>query len=659
MSLTVDSVYWWKDEAKAIANRFTGRDQSWVGYAANPVSEAWIRNMSAYYSCLIAPSDWQSSLGFAGEQGELVQMVIPQARSIVRQVVGLATKERLVFKGVAQTQGSDVMNEIKLANAVAEEIIMEQELDRKNEFAVEQACVMGAGFFYPTWRTDKGAPYAVDGNGMMVYDGAIDIATPLIQDVFYDTRLSDWSLNNWVKVRTVKNRWDLISQFPDLEQEIRSIPKITEDVSLRSTQQMIPSDEDMIYVDEAYHKPSPALPQGRMLMFSSPECIYFDGPNFYGCIPVIPVMPEMIQGTGYAYPMLSSLLPAQEMFDHSVSAIATNQSNLAIQNVLCPRSANIGVQELKGMNLVLYTPQNAAGGGKPEPLNLLQSAPETFKFADVVSKYMLSVSPLNSTVRGEPPAGVTSGTAIATLTANSLEFLSGLARADQKALESLMTLCVNIQSKFAQTPRSVMIQGKNNQTFSREYTGENLKNIKKFKLERQNPLMNTLSGRINAAESLIKMGAIKSTQEYLSVLDGAPLTRMTDTETSENDLIESENENMMSGQPAPVLITDNHPLHVFKHKTLLNDPNVRMNSDIVQGVLAHIQEHEELAKTGDPVLMGMANTGQMPQIPPEQQGPPPGAGGPPGQIAPASPNGLGEGTNEPANPATDLLQGGR
>jgi len=222
-----------------------------------------------------------------------------------------------------------------------------------------------------------------------------------------------------------------------------------------------------------------------------------------------------------------------------------------------------------------------------------------------------------------------------------------------------MSLCVNIESKFATTERSVMITGKNNQSFSREYTGENLKNIKKFKLERQNPLMNTLSGRINAAESLIKMGAIKSTQEFLSVMEGAPMSRLTDTETSENDLIESENEALLDGKQAPVLITDNHPMHVYKHKTLLNDPYVRMNSGIVQQVLDHIQEHEQLAKTGDPVLMGMANTGQMPQIPPEQ-GAPPGPGGPQGgDILPPPPNLPGEGTNQPANPSTDLLQGGR
>lgn len=647
--------YWWQDDADVIVNRLSERNDHWSEYSTNPVAESWIRNVIAYYSCLLEPNDWQSSLGFAGEQGELVRMSVPQARSIIRQVVGLTTKEAIVFKGVAETDGADVMNEIRLANSVAEKITTEQNLDKKNELAVEHSCLTGMGFFKVTWRTDKGKPFTSGENGAMIYDGAVEITNPLCQDVTYDVRLQDWDMNDWVQCRTVKNRWDMIAQFPELAEFIRALPRILENHSLRAPKQGLPSDEDMIYVYEVYHRPTPAMPSGRMLMYSDQKTVYYDGVNHYGCIPIIPLIPEPIYGMGYAYPLICSLLPAQEMFDHSLSAIATNHSNLAVQNVACPRNSNVSVQEIQGMNFIMYTQQNAAGGGKPEPLNLLQSAPETYKFADVLSKYMLSVSPLNSTVRGEPPSGVTSGTAIATLTANAYEFLSSLSKANQKALETVITLAVTIEAKFATTPRSVMVTGKSNQAFMREYIGNDLRNIKTFKMQRQNPIMSTLSGRLNTAENLMQHGLVKSTQEYLSILDGAPLSRLTDTETSENDLIESENEAMLEGQETPVLITDNHPMHVYKHKTLLNEPNVRVNGAITKAVLDHIQEHVNQAKGGDPFLMGMANTGKMPEGPPPQSGPPPSGGAPPTgpKLLPA------EGTINKANPAKDLLAGGR
>lgn len=616
-----DQEYWWKQEDPSdIVKRLCAHTDRWSEYSTNPIAESWVRNIIAYYSCLLEPNDWQSALGFAGEQGELVRMSVPQARSIIRQIISLVTKERLAFQAIAETQGADVMADVRLGNAVAARMVIDEELDKKDEDAVEHACIVGMGFFKASWRTDKGVPYTVGENGVVIYDGKVEITTPLIQDVTWDIRLPRFEDSCWVQIRTMKNRWDLIAQHPELKENILTIPKILENHSLRTPQGVYPSDEDIIYVYEAYHKPTPALPLGRMVFYSDENTVYFDGDNYYGCIPVEPIVPESIYGMGYGYPIFSNLLPSQEMFDHSLSAIATNHSNLAVQSVTCPRNANINVTQIQGMNFMLYTPQNAAGGGKPEPLNLLQSSPEMYKFAGELSKYMLDVSYLNSAVRGSPPPGVTSGTAIATLTANAIEYLNGLSKANRLALERIMNLTVNIESKFAKSKRTVTIYGKNNQSFTREYDGSDLKNITKFKMQAVNPLMQTLGGRIDMAEKLLQTGIVKSAQDYVSILDGAPLSQLTESETSENDLIQAENDALMDGQPVMALVTDTHPEHVLKHKTLLNDPAVRFNNEMVERVLAHMQEHLDLAETGNQTLMAMAQTGKMPEggIPPQQ-----------------------------------------
>lgn len=651
-----DSYWFGNEDPQEIVQRLCARSERWSEYSTNPVVESWIRNTIAYYSCLLEPNDWQSSLGYVGDQGELVRMAIPQARSIIRQIISLVTKEALAFQGVAEVQGADVMSDIRLANAVAKKIVINHHLDKKDEEAVEQSCISGMGFFKVGWRTDKGQPYSVNEDGMVIYDGDIEITTPLIQDVTWDVRIPRFEDNQWVQVRTIKNRWDMISSFPELKDEILALPKILENHSLRVPQQTYPSENDLIYVYEVYHKPTPSLKLGRMLMFSSEKTIYFDDHNHYGCIPVIPIIPEPIIGMGYGYPILSNLLPAQEMFDHSLSAIASNHSNLAVQNVTCPRNANINVTQISGMNFMFYTPQNAEGGGKPEPLNLLQSSPEMYKFAAELSKYMLDVSYLNSAVRGAPPAGVTSGVAIATLTANAIEFLNGLQKANKLALEQLMTLCVNIEAKFAKTPRSVTIYGKNNQAYNKQYTGEDLKKITNFQMQRVNPIMQTLGGRIDMAEKLLQTGIIKSAQDYVSILDGAPLSQLTETETSENDLIQSENDAMMDGQPVIALVTDNHAQHILKHKTLLNDPMIRFNNQMVQGILNHIEEHNRLAREGDPMLMAMATTGKMPEMPPP---PPQGMPGGQGEEPPSENVIPGDVADQAAQPADDLLEGAR
>jgi len=183
------------------------------------------------------------------------------------------------------------------------------------------------------------------------------------------------------------------------------------------------------------------------------------------------------------------------MYDHSLSAIATNQSATAVQQILCPRGADISSQDVGGLNFVFFTPQNVDGGGKPEPMQLTQSAPETFKFAEVLKGYMLEISGINSAVRGAPPPGVTSGTAIATLTANSLEFMSSLQKSVDMALEGAITLALKSYMEFADVPRSILVTGKNNMAYGYEFTGKDLKAIKKVKINRSNPLMGTIAGR--------------------------------------------------------------------------------------------------------------------------------------------------------------------
>lgn len=617
--------YWFSEEADKIAKKLCGKQETWLTYSSNPIAESWIRNSIAYYSAILEANDWQSALGYVGEQGELVKMAVPQARSLIRQIVTLVTKQRLAFTSIAEASGSDVMQAVKIASALTEELIQEQKLDKKSELITEQACIWGLSFLKVGWRTDKGTPYAaseqvVEDMAMpqAVYDGDVEISVPTVFDVYFDARIDDFDNVPWAVVRTIKNRWDMIAQFPELEDEIMAIPRIiVRESGVRDHSTDLESD-DMIYVYEAYHKPCPALPAGRMIMYSDDRTIYFDGQNRYGCIPLIPVRPEPIHKSGYGYPILSNLLPCQEMYDHSLSAIATNQSATAVQQILCPRGADISSQDVGGLNFVFFTPQNVDGGGKPEPMQLTQSAPETFKFAEVLKGYMLEISGINSAVRGAPPPGVTSGTAIATLTANSLEFMSSLQKSVDMALEGAITLALKTYMEFADVPRSILVTGKNNMAYGYEFTGKDLKAIKKVKINRSNPLMGTIAGRSDIAEKLLQTGLIKSPQQYFRIIEGAPTEELYRQELSETDLQVSENEALMRGEDVLVLATDDHPAHIQYHNMLLNNPEIRKNGQMVGAILQHIEEHNNLAQTTDPNLMAMVRTGKLPQMAPQQ-----------------------------------------
>lgn len=649
----------------------------------SPLYDAWVKNTYHYYSAVLDSTSWMTSLNFTGEQGELVEMKVPEARRALRDRIALVTKQRLAFNAVAMSEGSDVTEEMRIANAICESVVIDEKVDKKQELLAELGAVTGTAFISARWRSDKGSPRIVTQGAQVddleqpesrvLYDGDIEIRVHHLSDVWFNYRIPEWDDLDWVEVRVRMNRWALIAEHPELMDEILRLPSTTDEMRLKP--EMPIDEQDHVWVYEWYHRPRPGLDQGRMFVYANPKTIFYDDINPYRTIPIERYMPEPIFGLGYGYPQLSNLLPAQEMLDHEMSCIASNHSALGVQNVAIPRGADESVQQFYGLNLFKYTPvPNVPGNGMPQPMQLTQSSPESFKFGDILSKKIQLLGGLNDAIRGEV-APSTSGVAIATLTTNALEFMNIDSKDLQMVMERTMMHTIRAFRSFAKVPRLVRLTGKNYQTFTKEFTGDKLGPIQAVKLQTVNPLMQTIAGRMDIAEKSLKTGLVKNMQEYVSILDGEPLSRLFDADLSQNDLIAAENEQLAQGQKVLALSIDNHALHIFKHKCLLNDPNIRKQSDRVAEILAHIAEHEQLAMNTSPMLQAMANTGQMPQGAPMEPG---GGGGPeagpppdesqasptagfdeqPGaaEMAEQGPTNLPKPEARPAQPARDLLR---
>lgn len=117
---------------------------------------------------------------------------------------------------------------------------------------------------------------------------------------------------------------------------------------------------------------------------------------------------------------------------------------------------------------------------------------------------------------------------------------------------------------------------------------------------------NTTAGRVEMAEQLLQMGLIKSPQQYFSVMDTGNLDVMTEDEQSQLFLTKGENEFLMDAKPVFALFNDDHDLHIREHSSVLSDPEMRLNPELVTRVLTHIQEHMDL-------LRGSKQTAQGPQ----------------------------------------------
>lgn len=657
---------WMTYDSKDLVSKCMTITDMKMNYQFNPVYQAVFRNTYAYYSTILDAQSWMTALNYVGEQGELVKMSIPQARTQTRQLVTLLTKQKLAFNAIAMVNKSDVAENVRIANALAAQEVKEQKLDIKQELLAERGLVQGTSFIKSTWRSDFGKPRAVedlgDGKKGVIYEGGNEISCPSFFDMTYDYTIENWDELPYVICRVKRNRWDLIAQHPALEEKLMNAPSVQE--SAYNPAAWTFDTRDMIYVWELFGRARPGLPRGRMTAFVDSDCVLVDDVNEYENIPIQQLKAEPVEGLGFGYPMLSNLLPAQEMMDHNYSALATNASSLGVINIANPKGSDIDVRQINGMNFIDYKPQNIPGGGMPTKMDLLQSAPELFKLPESLLSSMRDMSFINDAVSGKLPAS-TSGVAIATLTTNALEFLSSYSKNLQVVLQNTLYQSIVNYRKFAKVERLVEITGQNFQAFSKPFTGDMLAPIKSIEMQSVNPFMQSIAGRLEIADKAAERGYLKNLQGYISILEGAPINSVYKTELSQNDLIQSENERLNQGQPVKAISTDKHPLHIYEHNALLNDPQIRLNSPLVANIQAHILEHLELQKITDPMLMAMANTGQIPEGMPMAPPPPmvdPGmAPGPDGAMGEEMELGGDVGQQmapdvaEPAEPAEDLL----
>jgi hypothetical protein len=665
--------YWFADkDVDCVVRKFTEFDDP-----DNIVSPMWgvvARNFFIYFSNVIEPDSWESGLVYRGKQGEIIKVIVPMAKSLTQQIVDTATKQRLSFMCLADSTAMNVIETSRLGTALTKTIIREQKVDLKWAHSLESELVTGMGFLYVKWRSDRGPffnmqpseevdPETGEPVQIPTYKGDVQITVPTFHDVLFDPTIPDPDDWHWVRVREMHNRWDLIAQFPHLREQLLRVPSVRDTMSGGHSQgAMSPTDEDMVYTYAIYHKPTPALKKGRMIVYCDLDSVMVDMDNVYGELPVYCSRGRPIWQSSYGDPLFSQLIAAQEMLDAMVSAVCTNNAAFAVQNIVHPKGSGINVEQILGMNFFGYQAENIPGGGKPEPLQLTKSAPETYQLIDLLEKYMMDLSRMNSALRGNPPTGVTSGTAIATLTATAIEAVEAVTKASRLNLKKAMMGALNCYRRFGSIPRDIEISGIGDQTTTKQFLGRDLDPIRSIELQEINPLMQTQSGRVEIAKDLLANQMIRNVKGYFSILNGAPLEEIYKDELSQEDLVNRENEHMMRGEPVKMINTDDHAYHIMMHSQALNDPKIRMNEDITEPFLAHILEHYEAVKGMDPILIGIILTGKMPDpalLAQSQMA----MGGQPQQLPPGEGGGAPTGAPKieapiakPAQPAQDPLQ---
>ena len=611
--------------------------------------EMWAAYHGAYYSTV----QNGHKISFSGEQGELANLPVNHLRNIAQNILVMITANRPAMDARSINTDYKSLSQTRLANGLLDYYLREKRLERYLKTAVEYAIVLGSGYVKMEWNATGGQIYdhideevdpetgEVIDPGFPVYEGDVHFTNLSPFDVVVDSTKEDQH-HDWILCRSYKNKYDLAAKYPEQADKIKGMPSKTEYERYRFNSLGIYETDD-IPVYEFFHNRTESMPNGRYLLFLDYDLALMDTPMPYDDLPIFRISAGDIIGTPYGYTPMFDLLPIQDAVNMCYSTILSNQAAFGVQSIIMPRGTDINPSQFQGgLNLIEYNAQV----GKPEPLQLTASPPEIFNFMQMLIKEMETISGVSSVARGNPPENLRSGNALALLQSMSLQFMSGLQQSYVMMIENIGTNLIKMLQRFAMVPRIAMIVGKKNRYEMREFTGDDLDKITRVVVDMGNPLSKTTAGKVEMAEQLLQMGLIHTPEQYLMIIETGELDQMTEDTVTELMCIKSENEDLIDNKPVIALLTDQHSLHIKEHKSVLADPELRKDPELVQRTLAHIQEHINLLKSGDPQTLMMM--GEKPLTPPAPPPPPMPPGGP--MMGPPPPMGPGGPPPPPQGP---------
>jgi hypothetical protein len=636
--------------------------------------DRWVGDWNLYYARDNGKANWGDNLYPEGDQGEKVRMRVNMARSILRHILTMTIAQRPAIDPKAVNSDVQSVKQVEIGRAVADHYLKTEKVYKHIDQGVEFALPLGAAFVHGKWNPAAGGMFAAppDAAGTPVPiprgDVEFNVCTPL--DLGMDLRAGNWLQvrKSELIVREWEDRYELAATYKQAAKQIMLAPtrgdetNTTPDSELPTPGRLSTGQQDSDLVETCYyyHAKTAAVPQGRMLKYLQHDGTPLeDQPLPYERIPVWRISASDVIGSPVGYAMMTELACSQEALDKTMSSIATRFFAFGVPNIVGARGTSPEVSALtSGSNYIEGDP-GPDGKVQIEVLDLLGVKPEMFKYPEMLTQGMGTLSGVNSVVQGNPPPGLDAGVAIAQFQAMAVQFASEIQKSYAECVEDVVLWIFEaLRTHSSSMPRTVQLAGKSKRQAVEEFYGKDLEGIQRVVADMGNPLSRTVAGRAMIAEQLRNSGVPITAEQLVQVLNTGTLSPASEGVVSETDLILQENEMLSNGEPVNVLRGENHALHIREHRAILSNPDVKFNDALLNLVEEHMSQHEQLWMMGDPLLgiaMGAipmgAGTIAPPPSPnagpsggpagPAQNGPPPGhppgAGAPTGGAAPHPP----------------------
>jgi len=600
----------------------------------------WGKAYNAYYALDESGRHVASQIERKGERREYSSIKINHFRNFLINIHVIITQQRPSYECRAINSDYKSKTQTILASNILEYYLREKYLEGHFRRATELCLIGGESYVELTWDMEAGDDFMPDPEtqkilktgdiGARVYHPA-DVVRPCVADS--DTR------PDWYVLRRFEVRHEVAARYPEYADKILSAS--SDDAHTLMNFSTMPKGDDWsdeyIPVFYFYHDRTAAVPEGRQAIFLASSEIIEEGALATKQLPVHRMMAYPQYGTSFGYSVAFDLLCIQDGIDLLNTIILSNQATFGVQNIWMKPGSNLNVTQLgQGMNVI-------ESSDKPEAINLTSTPAEVFNHLRGLEGQGETISGVNSVARGQPEASLKSGSALALVASQAVQFNNGIAAAYSRLMEDVGTGIVRTLQQRAVIPRTTAIAGKNRRSYVRQFVGDDIKDINRVIVDMGNPISRTLSGRVQMAQDLLQAQLLKRPEQYIQVIQTGSLDPLIEDEESEQMLISAENERIREGEVPPVINIDVHLQHIMGHRMVLADPDSRKDTKVVTATLAHIQQHIEALQNTDPALLNVLGQKNLP--PP---GMPPGAPPPGDQQAPPEGQQPGQGEQMPA-----------
>lgn len=603
----------------------------------------WDRMMKNYYGVSADGMKSSAMVNRGGDQGQLTFVKCNDFRNLVQHMLILTTSQRPAGECKATSTDTEALHQCEIGSALMEYYLEQQRFEDRFVRACEVAVSVDESFVEIDWNAKAGTPVRPDMDplsGMLsnniIKTGDLEMRVHVPWRVAREVYVQNPSDCQWYILQYRMNKWDLAAKYPDQREKIihsqsRKISEIALDFK--------ESESDLIDVFCLVHDKTMALPLGRKTLFI-PDAILEDSLSFglpYPELNVYRMSQSDILESSFGYSNATDLLSLEELTDGLHSIIASNQFAFGGNVLVVPKGAGIIPQALgKALTVIEADPAMVE---KIRTLELLRTAPEIFKYIELLDSKKEAFSGINSVIRGEPEGALksNSGSALALIQAQALQFNSGLQRSYYSLLSRTCTGMIKLLQRYAQSNMVAKITGKVKSQYLQEFTwnAQTIDKISSVTFELVNPVEKSIGGKISMAENLLNAKMIESPKQYLNVIKTGNLETMTQDDDLKQMSILEENEALRDGSvPVQATLFEDHKEHIDSHSAIIASPQSKQDAQLVQRVTDHINDHmdkwEQLSESR-PTLLIATDQQVLPIQPPQ---PPPGMMPPPQQMPP-------------------------